>query len=428
MAAAMAAATVLVLGTGGVSVAADEPPAVGRVVLAAPAAPSPDPKPSDSFDPCEHMAAPLGHACDDDPPSAGSGSSPLDPGSGGVLDPFEAITKSCTDGAAWVIKQLNAAVTATGDVDFTSKEFLQQYALVFAASTILTLLVWLWAVMTRAFRGVPFTTAFGEAIGFLWMAVLACAFTPLALHVVTAAADGVAAVLAKAGGSNDKFFGDFAHTLQGRSGFGPALVQIIAALASIAAACVLWLEMALRTAILYVGAALGPIVYTGLVNKQLWPKVRRWAGLMGAIIMAKPIMVIVLMLASAISNTQTGTSSELSTIVSGLAVIVLAIIATFAVGRFVPGMGDQIMDRQKAQRDAEAEARPAFTSAVGTLKQGISAHSDRTPQRTQPVPQQPATQAASGIAAHGSRSPEPSSTTPRARPGAELRTNHRNEP
>lgn len=66
----------------------------------------------------------------------------------------------------------------TANVDFTNAKFLQQYAVVFAASTVLTLLLWLLAVAKRAVRGVPLSTAISEAIGFLWLTVLASAFTP----------------------------------------------------------------------------------------------------------------------------------------------------------------------------------------------------------------------------------------------------------
>ena len=41
---------------------------------------------------------------------------------------------------------------------------------------------------------------------------------------------------------------------------------------------VLYLELYLRAVLLYVGALLGVVVYAGLVDKNLWGHVRRWAG------------------------------------------------------------------------------------------------------------------------------------------------------
>ena len=73
-------------------------------------------------------------------------------------------------------------------------------------------LLWLLAVAKRAVRGVPLTTAISEAIGFLWLTVLASAFTPLILYTVVSATDGVTEVLAKAtGDQTDTFFGTFSE-------------------------------------------------------------------------------------------------------------------------------------------------------------------------------------------------------------------------
>lgn len=97
---------------------------------------------------------------------------------GSTLDPLSSLAKGCAQAAAWTVDKLSDAVDSTANVDFTNPQFLQQYAVVFAASTVLTLLLWLLAVAKRAVRGVPLTTALSEAIGFLWLTVLASAFTP----------------------------------------------------------------------------------------------------------------------------------------------------------------------------------------------------------------------------------------------------------
>ena len=111
--------------------------------------------------------------------------------------------------------KLSEAVESTATVDFTNSAFRRQYAVVFAASTILTLVLWLFAVAKRAISGVPFTTAISEAIGFLWLTVLASAFTPLILYMVVSATDGVTEVISAAtGGQTDVFFGSFAEALK----------------------------------------------------------------------------------------------------------------------------------------------------------------------------------------------------------------------
>lgn len=216
-----------------------------------------------------------------------------------TLDPLSSLAKGCADAASWTVDKLSEAVKATATVDFTNTKFLQQYAVVFAASTVLTLVLWLLAVAKRAMRGVPLTTAISEAIGFLWLTVLASAFTPLILYTVVSATDGVTEVLASAtGDQTDTFFGTFSGALnKGEDIGGGPIMLIVVSMVSILAAGILWLELVIRAALLYVGALLGTVVYAGLVDKNLWGHVRRWAGIMIAVIMVKPVIAIVLGLA-----------------------------------------------------------------------------------------------------------------------------------
>ena len=153
------------------------------VLLATRAFAAPTPTPTTSNDPCDLIRGPAKDYCERGNGSKG-GSTPslTDPTS--ALDPLSSLAKGCADAASWTIDKLSDAVKETANVDFTNTKFLQQYAVVFAASTILTLLLWLLAVAKRAVRGVPLTTAISEAIGFLWLTVLASAFTPLILYTV----------------------------------------------------------------------------------------------------------------------------------------------------------------------------------------------------------------------------------------------------
>ncbi|MGC0348249.1 hypothetical protein RKD34_003829 [Streptomyces sp. SAI-218] len=283
--------------------------------------PTPSPSPSKSSD-CSLIAPPARDYCEQGGGTGGSGGSA--PGLTSTLDPMSSLANSCAKAAAWTIDKLSEAVKETANVDFTNQKFLQQYAVVFAASTILTLLLWLLAVAKRAVRGVPLTTAISEAIGFLWLTVLASAFTPLILYTVVSATDGVSEVLAKAtGDQTDTFFGTFSGALEkGNDIGGGPIMLIVVSLVSILAAGVLWLELVIRAALLYVGALLGTVVYAGLVDKNLWGHVRRWAGIMIAVILVKPVIVIVLGLAGALSSDDG--PDAFSAVVSGLAIILLA--------------------------------------------------------------------------------------------------------
>ncbi|MFB7506203.1 hypothetical protein [Streptomyces broussonetiae] len=381
------------------------------------AAPSPTPPGSPSPSPSGHryncgvISGEARKYCERGNTSSGSGGAGVPDTS--TLDPLSSLAKGCAEAASWTIDKLSKAVKETANVDFTNEKFLQQYAIVFAASTILTLLLWLLAVAKRAVRGVPLTTAISEAIGFLWLTVLASAFTPLILYTVVSATDGVTDVLAKATGDQaDTFFGTFSGALgKGTDIGGGPIMLIVVSLVSILAAGVLWLELVIRAALLYVGALLGTVVYAGLVDKNLWGHVRRWAGIMIAVILVKPVIVIVLGLAGALSSGN-GPDS-FSAVVSGLAIILLAIFASAMIYRFVPGFGDDIASgrNNRIMQGAEGKAAAVISSPATLVAQGIKTHSSRADNNggaaggTSSSTPRPANPATGGVAAHSSRTP-----------------------
>nr|BFD84018.1 hypothetical protein StreXyl84_34190 [Streptomyces sp. Xyl84] len=386
------------------------------------AAPSPSPTPSQPAHDrrCDLIVGRARQYCERGNASSNSGgAAPTDPTS--TLDPLSSLAKGCADAASWTVKQLSKAVQETATVDFTNQKFLQQYAIVFAASAILTLLLWLLAVAKRAVRGVPLSTALSEAVGFLWLTVLASAFTPLILYTVVSATDSVSDVLAKAtGDQTGTFFGTFAGALdKGTDIGGGPIMLILVSLVSILAAGVLYLELFLRAILLYVGALLGVVVYSGLVDKNLWGHVRRWAGIMISVILVKPVIVIVLGLASALSSDDG--PDALAAVVSGLAIILLAIFASAMIYRFVPGFGDEIAAgrNNRIMQGAEGKAAAVISSPATLVAQGIKTHSTRADSNGSAggaSAPRPANPASGGVAAHSARAADSGGSVPSAAP------------
>ncbi|RII13530.1 hypothetical protein DSC45_23500 [Streptomyces sp. YIM 130001] len=388
------------------------------LTLASRAYAAPDPDPDEN---CDLIVGPAKDYCEDG--QSGSGDAPKTPADDALstLDPLSSLAKGCADAASWTVNKLSDAVQETANVDFTNAKFLQQYAVVFAASAILTLILWLLAVAKRAIRGVPLMTAITEAIGFLWLTVLASAFTPLILYTVVSATDGVSEAIAKTtGNQTDAFFGTFSEALKkGEDIGGGPIMLIVVSLVSILAAGVLWLELVIRAALLYVGALLGTVVYAGLVDKNLWSHVRRWAGIMIAVILVKPVIVIVLGLAGALSADDG--PNAFSAVVSGLAIILLAIFASAMIYRFVPGFGDDIAAARnnRIMQGAEGKAAAVISSPAALVSQGIKTHSSRGRggEGGGASPPRQANPASGGVAAHGNRpsgGAAPSGTSPKS--------------
>jgi hypothetical protein len=159
-------------------------------------------------------------------------------------------------------------------------------------------------------------------------------------------------------------------------GGGPVMLIFVSLLA-IAAAAIIWLELLIRAAMHYVGAMLGSAVYSGLVDRSMWRHVRRWAGVMTAVDLAKPVIVIVLGLAAAVTANG-GSSDAFSSVLAGLAIMFLSIFVSVAIYRFVPTFGDD-MAQLHAGRRAAAVAGPAAAvdGPVSYMRQGVATHAHR---------------------------------------------------
>jgi hypothetical protein len=200
------------------------------------------------------------------------------------------------------------------------------------------------------------------------------------------------------------FFGAFSDALNKGNGIGGGpIMLIVVSLVSVLAAGVLWLELVIRAALLYAGALLGTAVYAGLVDKNMWHHVRRWAGIMIAVILVKPVIVIVLGLAGALSGS--GGPSSFSAVVSGLSIILLAIFASAMIYRFVPGFGDDVVKLRGDHKTAGSPGAALISSPAALVRQGIKTHSTRGPQdqANGSGGDRPTGAVSGGMAAHSSR-------------------------
>ena len=352
-------------------------------------------------DPCSLLFGPARTACQSAKDFSDGASTAVNL----ATDPLGTIAKGCAEAAAWIIDKLSAAIVTTTTVDFTNPTFIKQYAIVFGASTFLTVILWLIAVIKRAIRGEMVTHAFGEAVGFLWLAVMASAFTPVALALLVSITDTATdAIAAGTGDSTAHFLSGLSNALTKNTdsiGGGPIMLIVLSLLALLAAAIV-WIELLVRAAMLYVGAILGCAVYSGLVDRSLWRHVRRWAGIMLAVVMVKPVLVIVLGLAAAI---MADNGDSLTAVLTGLAILFVSIFASVVIYRFVPTFGDDVA-MSINRRGGVPGGTTAFTSPAGHVRNGMATHANRgeprgsSAQSAAATPGKVAT-ATAGMAAHG---------------------------
>jgi hypothetical protein len=156
------------------------------------------------------------------------------------------------------------------------------------------------------------------------------------------------------------------------SGALPAFVVLAILFILALGALLLWLELVVRSAAIEVAVLFVPLVLAGLV----WPATAAWARrlaeTLGALVVAKLVIVAVLVLAAS-ALLRPGSGAGPAAVVEGTALLILAVASPFAILRMVPlveagsvahleGSG-----RLLARRAASAVARPARLAAPALL-------------------------------------------------------------
>ena len=360
-----------------------------------------------------------------------------------AADPVGFIAKAVATSTVWLWEQLGTAVGAVTAVDFTNAGFLQTYSLVFAMSSVLVVLLWLVAVAKRAVRGVPVGLAMAESIGLLGVAVAVSAFAPAALVLLVGLSDAATAGLAAGIGvdaTRTMTGAGAAMTLLAAGNFaGGAGLVLLLALVGLLVAALLLVELLIAAAGLYVAGVFGPLVFAGLVDRSMWSHSKKWVGVVVALALAKPVIVTVLGLAAGLSAT--GVPGDgFAAVLQALAMLLLAVFASYAIYRFVPVVGDQLgqlhSDRKQMAAAGPAAAVPGPASVMansityhtrglgrggggGGGSRGGGAHSTRPSSTGRPAGgQQP------GTGPHADRGSKPAPLPPQGRlaPGLDPRS------
>ena len=297
-------------------------------------------------------------------------------------DPLGFIAKACADAVTWLWTGLATLVGSTTRVDFSNAGFLQEYALVFAASSVLVVILWLWAVAKRAVRGVPVAQAVGESVGFLVLAVGASALAPAALVLLMGLVDAASAGLASGIGVNTDVFLTGASkalvALLSTSGGGAAsagpVVVIFLSVVGLLVGLVVWAELLLAGAALYVAAVFGPLVFAGLVDRAHWGAARKWLSVVVGLALVKPVLITVLGLAAALAAVG-GPADGFSSVLEAIGLLLLSVFASYAVYRVVPVVGEQLGELHGARKAAQSAGPAAAIPGPATIMSAsVSAH------------------------------------------------------
>jgi hypothetical protein len=255
------------------------------------------------------------------------------------------VTAWVTNAAVWVTGKVGELINATASPDLTASWFQSQYGTMVGVAGALALLMLMLAVIQSVIHqdaGLLLRSAFGYLPMAFILAGVAIAATGLLVSISDDMARGIVGGLGTSQSTNLlQTVGDaYKNALDQTSGiplFGVFLGAIILAIG----AFVLWLELVIRDAAIYVCVFFLPLTFVAMI----WPATSRWARrlveLLIAIVLAKFVIIAILSLASAaLTNTSLvqGDGNTFERMIAGSALLVLAAWSPFALLRLLPMM------------------------------------------------------------------------------------------
>lgn len=279
-------------------------------------------------------------------------------------DPLGYIAQFFNNAVTSIFTQMMKMLGSTTRIDWQDPGFLRTYTMAFGASSLLTVILWLFAVCKRALQGVPPMQALGESIGYLLMSVVVSAFAPAAVGYVVMLFDSAAEAMFKpvAGDAADMVVVVTSAMLVLMSIPGGAVIVILFCLGLLSAIAGVWLELVVRNALIMCGLVFGPTVFSGLVDRDMWGHSKRWVGVMVAVIASKYVTFTAIALGTGMlaSDSQTPSLAQsFATVFTTLAILGLALYLPFQLSRFIPVVGDEVQGMYQARDELRGKAQNA---------------------------------------------------------------------
>ena len=254
------------------------------------------------------------------------------------------ISQWVASGAEWLLAQVGDVLTSTTTVDIGAAWFQAHYEAMTALAGVVVLPLLLLSTLQAVLRRDP-----GQLVrSFLVQLPLALLLGVVAVQIVVlclAATDAMSDAVAGGTGADVTSLLSGLTTGLAAAAADPTIasfVLLLLALLVAVAAFVLWLELLIRAAAVYVAVLFMPLALATLV----WPAVSHWCRrlveTLTALILSKFVIVATLSLAAgAVSSGTAGTGghgSGFSAVLAGGALLVIATFAPFAVLRMIPAV------------------------------------------------------------------------------------------
>jgi hypothetical protein len=288
---------------------------------------------------------------------------------GGVMKVFTAFF---TDGAKWFLDRLQELVTAPTRPDLSVGWWVEKYNLMLALAAVVAAATLILALIDDAGKGSPEGLA-RAVLADVPVAGLVGGVGPLVIQYLVDLADWLNGRLlvdlgidsAKTLSSSAEWFAAFSSATANPA--TPAVAGLIAALVTILAAFLIFLELMLRANAIYLIAALIPVLYA----VRIWPAaktvVRRTTEVLVAVVFVQPVVGLAVAMGAGASAALDGvgdtTFREFGAAIAGATMLLLAALSPWAFIALLPAL-EGAMSHGRGQRDAVRDgARTALQTA-----------------------------------------------------------------
>ncbi len=332
------------------------------------------------------------------------------------------VTVWVTNAAVWVTGKVGKLIDATASPDVQARWFVNQYGSMLAVAAVLALPLLLLAVIQALLRQ-DVWILLRSAFGYLPMAFILAGAAIVGTDLLIAITDDLSAMVTRGlGDRSDNLLesvGDaYSQAIENDAGGVPLFGVFLGAIILAIGAFVLWLEMVIRDAAIYIGLFFVPLTFIGMIWPATSHYARRLVEFLIAVILAKFVIVAIIGLASAaITNAGTGADGGqvFERMIAGSALLVLAAWSPFALLRLIP-----LMEIAAAGVTSQRSSMSSATHSAGI--QTPSAYMRQAMDRNSRASTSP-TYAGTPRAVYVERGVE-GSEAPGSRPAAYSRTGH----
>ena len=259
---------------------------------------------------------------------------------------FSEAARWVASGAVWLIAQVGRAMSGTTSIDLGAGWFTAHEAVMASLAAAVVLPMACCAAIQAVYRQSA-STLLRTFLVHLPLSLLLTGVAVTLVRISLAVTDAMSAtVLSSAGADTTNLFtGLFKFLVPSAAVTGaiPGFVIFLGSLVVAFAALALWLELVVRAAAVSVAVLFLPLALAALV----WPSIAHWcrrlADTLVALVLSKFVVAAVLSLAAGagaggLGASSSGNGGQFASVVTGIALLLIAILAPFTLLRLVPAV------------------------------------------------------------------------------------------